>query len=521
MKARTVSSCLVPMILCGLLAESASASFHLMQIEQVIGGVNGDTTAQAIQLRMRGSLQNLVAAARIRAFDANGLNPITVINIGANVPNGGPGVHVLITSTNFDALTSPATTPDFTMTNLIPASYLAAGSLTFESDFGTVYWRLSWGGASYTGSTLGTINDDNGDFGPPYPNPLPSGSTQALLFQGSASALSTTNAADYTLTRGSATFTNNAGASFTTCCETPGIFVQPPSAFPITTDGLFTDGQEWSDVDPAIRLDETMFVYTATDPGQEALYLMYDKLDSLTPLGSSDIAGPVHFHNDASTFEVYFAHQFTGGVLVLKDGAVHDTSDPAGGEASFSGALGFGTSPNSAARHNMFELEVLFTATMPNGHSHGQYSPDPSHWGADLPRQPAPDPQECIVQPQPIRCFPTEIPPGAPEPSECPPFPPQRSSSTRVVFGEASSNACVDVDLDGTVTIETIPICNQACVQDIDGSGDVRVPDLIKLLSCWGPLTGDPDCACLDIDGSGDIRVPDLIAMLAKWGVCP
>ncbi len=56
---------------------------------------------------------------------------------------------------------------------------------------------------------------------------------------------------------------------------------------------------------------------------------------------------------------------------------------------------------------------------------------------------------------------------------------------------------------------------------DIDTSGDVRVPDLIKLLSCWGPLTGDPLCVCLDIDGSGDIRVPDLIALLAKWGVCP
>ncbi len=144
MKARTVSSCLVPMILCGLLAESAYASFHFMQIEQVIGGVNGDTTAQAIQLRMRSSFQNFVASARIRAFDANGMNPITVINIGANVPNGGTGDRVLITSTNFDALTSPATTPDFTMTNLIPASYLAAGSLTFESDFGTIYWRLSW-----------------------------------------------------------------------------------------------------------------------------------------------------------------------------------------------------------------------------------------------------------------------------------------------------------------------------------------------------------------------------------------
>ena len=63
--------------------------------------------------------------------------------------------------------------------------------------------------------------------------------------------------------------------------------------------------------------------------------------------------------------------------------------------------------------------------------------------------------------------------------------------------------------------------CNSACVWDIDLSGDVRVPDLIKLLSCWGSLTGDPLCACLDIDTSTDIRVPDLIALLAKWGTCP
>lgn len=241
------------------------------------------------------------------------------------------------------------------------------------------------------------------------------------------------------------------------------IIVQPPSAFPITTDGLFSDTDEWSDVQPAIRLEASVFVYTATDPGQEALYLMYDMLDSLTPLGPGDIAGPVHFHNDASTFEVYFGDQFIDGVLVLKDGAVHDTSDPEGGEASFSGAHGFGTSPSSATPHNMFELEVLFTSSMPNGHSHGQYSPDPSHWGADLPQQPAPEPQECIVQPQPIGCFPTEIPPGGPEPTDCPPFSPQDPdpNGPRFVFGEASSNACVDVDLDGTVTIETIPLAGE------------------------------------------------------------
>ena len=45
---------------CGFIAGAATpavATFHLMQIEQVIGGVNGDTSAQAIQLRMRASTQ--------------------------------------------------------------------------------------------------------------------------------------------------------------------------------------------------------------------------------------------------------------------------------------------------------------------------------------------------------------------------------------------------------------------------------------------------------------------------------
>jgi hypothetical protein len=58
------------------LALPAKASFHLMQIEQVIGGVNGDTTAQAVQLRMRVAGQNQVDGAELVAFDPAGNNPI-------------------------------------------------------------------------------------------------------------------------------------------------------------------------------------------------------------------------------------------------------------------------------------------------------------------------------------------------------------------------------------------------------------------------------------------------------------
>ena len=73
-------------------------------------------------------------------------------------------------------------------------------------------------------------------------------------------------------------------------------FTQPPSAFEITTDGLFTGPDEWSDVTPAVRLNGQSFVYTAADNDLGALYLMYDwaggsytsyihRLPTSTPVG--------------------------------------------------------------------------------------------------------------------------------------------------------------------------------------------------------------------------------------------
>jgi len=194
------------------------ATFHLMQIEQVIAGVEGDTSAQAIQLRMRVCCQNFTTGKRLIAYDAQGLNPVTLITIPGNVSIGIAGSRILLATSSFASHLSPSITPDFIMTNAIPASYLAAGSLTFEDDF-TVWWRLSWGGTGYTGPNTGSASNDDGiytgDYGPPWPGLLPSGGIDALKFQGPATALSTTNAADYSLTSVGAVFTNNANASGT------------------------------------------------------------------------------------------------------------------------------------------------------------------------------------------------------------------------------------------------------------------------------------------------------------------
>jgi hypothetical protein len=197
-----------------LVAPPASATFHVMQIEQVIGGVDGNTGVQAIQLRMRSVGQNLVGQSRLNVRDANGLNPILVLDLTTNVTNSVAGARVLIATSNFSSFTNPALTPDFVMANLIPASYLAAGSLTYEDDFGTIYWRLSWGGAGYTGTGTGNItNDADGNFNPPVALGLPFLGGRALQFTGAAGDPSTSNNVQYITTPGPATFTKNNGAS--------------------------------------------------------------------------------------------------------------------------------------------------------------------------------------------------------------------------------------------------------------------------------------------------------------------
>jgi hypothetical protein len=217
------------------LAVPAQATFHLMQIEQVIGGVNGDTTAQAVQLRMRFAGQDQLVGAELMVVDAAGNNPIILFTFPADTLIADQGSRILITTSSFASYEATPIPSDFTMTMAIPASYLAAGRLAFQK-FG-IRWSVSWGGAGYTGPNTGTMdNDADGDFGPPFAGVLPSTTTSALRFNGAAAAMSTTNAADYSVTAGAATFTNNQGASTLlfggTATPTP---TPTPSASPTPT----------------------------------------------------------------------------------------------------------------------------------------------------------------------------------------------------------------------------------------------------------------------------------------------
>lgn len=230
----------------------ASNQNHLMQIEQVIGGVNGDTSAQAIQLRMRAVGQHLVTNTRIRVRDATGSNPITLKILNASVVSG-QCRRILLASPGFIAATTPQAVPDFPMDALIPESYLAAGSLTYESAAGTVWWRLSWGGFNYTGPNVGSpFNDSNGNFGPPFSGVMPSDGLLALRFTPPCPpAASSSNAADYALTPGPAVFTNNSFQNFTVSgVPVPGACCTdfPNPACENTTEdlctGLFFEGED-------------------------------------------------------------------------------------------------------------------------------------------------------------------------------------------------------------------------------------------------------------------------------------
>ena len=221
-----------------------------MQIEQVIGGVGGSISAQAIQLRMRSGGQNVVASSSLWAADATGSNRVLLLNIASNVTASTAGSRVLLSTAAFNtAMTTggnPTYAPDFTLASAIPASYLNAGRLTFEADGGTVatpgtiYWSLAWGGVSYTGLHTGnTTNDADGNFGPAFGSPLPTLTLGGIRFTGTAAAASTTNAADYAVTASPATVTKNNGAAFT-------VVPEPGTAGLFAIGALLLSGMTWS-----------------------------------------------------------------------------------------------------------------------------------------------------------------------------------------------------------------------------------------------------------------------------------
>ncbi len=75
-------------------------------------------------------------------------------------------------------------------------------------------------------------------------------------------------------------------------------------------------------------------------------------------------------------------------------------------------------------------------------------------------------------------------------------------------FGETPGACCIEA-------------AEPECPADLTGTGSVGVPDLLELLSQWGPCPAPPSACTADLTGTGSVGVPDLLELLSQWGPCP
>jgi len=106
-----------------LAPRSASALFHLANIEEVATSYGGDNTAQFVEIRMLSGSQNLVMNSVLAAFDTSGVYTGDVLVVPGNVANSGATVRWIMATASFQ--TASGLTADFTM----PAGLPQAGMI--------------------------------------------------------------------------------------------------------------------------------------------------------------------------------------------------------------------------------------------------------------------------------------------------------------------------------------------------------------------------------------------------------
>ena len=116
----------VPLFL-SFLPGSAYAAFHLNEIEQVMVGLNGNTTIQAVQLKMLATGENLVSGMSIKVYNANGVQTDSLGSFSGSVPQGIAGRRILCATHNFAA--TFGITPDL---EIKPGLLVGTGQVSFE-----------------------------------------------------------------------------------------------------------------------------------------------------------------------------------------------------------------------------------------------------------------------------------------------------------------------------------------------------------------------------------------------------
>ena len=118
MMRRTVSIAIAGLaLLC--ITRASSGLFHLALIDEVMTSYGGDANVQFIEVNMLAGSQNFVAHSVFAAFDDTGTYIGDILEVPANVANGGSGVRWIVGTSAFQTATGLA--PDFIMpTGILP-----------------------------------------------------------------------------------------------------------------------------------------------------------------------------------------------------------------------------------------------------------------------------------------------------------------------------------------------------------------------------------------------------------------
>ena len=258
-------TCLIALVALSFgFADSARASFHLMEISEVLAGYDGDCDVQYVELRMLAAGQNEVGGQSLYFFDATD-DLLGSVELPTDVTSAASGDHILIATAAFAAASS--VTPDF----VLPTGLL----------------RPHGGRVSFTGPAIasavdsvafGIYDEDNGTHGMPAPA-LSVLRTQSLT----RTASGEDNAASFELA--APTPTNNAG-------DTGDISLPDPDCF---FEDDFADLDNWDlptpgaglDLEPCLGVDVVADIGSG-DLGDERLHVhpsVVDELDLGYPIG--------------------------------------------------------------------------------------------------------------------------------------------------------------------------------------------------------------------------------------------
>jgi hypothetical protein len=207
-----------------LYAPPAGAAFHLNEITTVMVGLNGNTTIQAVELKMLAGGENLVGGMSIKVYDAGGAQVDSLGSFTVSVPAGILGRNILCATGNFAA--TFGITPDLVIK---PGLLVGTGQVSFEKPTCFVN-ALAYGSVT---------TPKNGTTSAPA---LPGAAAMVLVRTvDNGTLISCPQSEDaaarfqlVTATSGSpVTFTNNAGASVQVFPNAAGVDGGAPAAVPL------------------------------------------------------------------------------------------------------------------------------------------------------------------------------------------------------------------------------------------------------------------------------------------------